>query len=319
MTTQNEQPQVFRLEDIQVHEVSVVDRAANKRKFLIVKNEGVMSKKSGAGAEVKPNGKGGHTVAKDDVTTAPPSGEPPPAPPANTAADSTPTPAPQVEKLRISPEARAEMLKRTTGALERLTTLKTMLEGAEEAAGITEVPNEIVLAVGDVLHLLAEGDGTTTEATKAELAKDRKQISTIREAKLRAAHGAIGDILAELEALPAPTTDAMPEPAPASTTSIEDTISKKFLALEERLAKGLTGVLDIVQKQATATNKQAERIESITKDSGRAPSNGARTEESNVEKSTKRDGVWPMDMNAPGFAQHGPGDRFDSNRGSRGQ
>ena len=45
---------VHRLKDILVEEVSLVDRAANKRRFLLVKREGDMS-------ELRPNGRGGFT------------------------------------------------------------------------------------------------------------------------------------------------------------------------------------------------------------------------------------------------------------------
>lgn len=50
---------VHRLKDIQVEEVSLVDRAANKRRFLLVKRDADM--------DLKPNGRGGFTrVAKAD-------------------------------------------------------------------------------------------------------------------------------------------------------------------------------------------------------------------------------------------------------------
>ena len=50
--------QVHRLKDIQVEEVSLVDRAANKRRFLLVKRDDM---------DLKPNGRGGFTrVAKAD-------------------------------------------------------------------------------------------------------------------------------------------------------------------------------------------------------------------------------------------------------------
>ena len=47
---------IYRLTDMKVEEVSLVDRAANKRKFLIVKGASNMSQ------EVKPDGKGGHVT-----------------------------------------------------------------------------------------------------------------------------------------------------------------------------------------------------------------------------------------------------------------
>ena len=47
---------IFRLTDMKVEEVSLVDRAANRHKFLIVKGATNMP------SEVKPDGKGGHVT-----------------------------------------------------------------------------------------------------------------------------------------------------------------------------------------------------------------------------------------------------------------
>lgn len=55
--------QIYRLTDMEVEEVSLVDRAANKKRFMVVKQEDAMSTN-----EIKPNGKGGFTTAKGDKT-----------------------------------------------------------------------------------------------------------------------------------------------------------------------------------------------------------------------------------------------------------
>src|SRR4051812_28595030 len=49
---------IYRLTDMEVEEVSMVDRAANKRKFLVVKRDG-----DPMSTQVQPDGKGGFTSA----------------------------------------------------------------------------------------------------------------------------------------------------------------------------------------------------------------------------------------------------------------
>lgn len=55
----NDQKQVFRLSDMEVEEVSLVDRAANKKRFITVKREDPMTVNA---KEITPNGKGGFTT-----------------------------------------------------------------------------------------------------------------------------------------------------------------------------------------------------------------------------------------------------------------
>ena len=62
-TDDEDEPKVHRLRDMVVEEVSLVDRAANKRRFLIVKRSDEMAEDDRVGAEVKPDGRGGFTAA----------------------------------------------------------------------------------------------------------------------------------------------------------------------------------------------------------------------------------------------------------------
>ncbi len=57
-----EEDGLHRLRDIVVEEVSLVDRAANKRRFLVVKRSGDMPDDGELGAEVKPDGRRGLTA-----------------------------------------------------------------------------------------------------------------------------------------------------------------------------------------------------------------------------------------------------------------
>jgi hypothetical protein len=58
----DDEPKVYRLRDMVVEEVSLVDRAANKRRFLIVKRSDEMAEDDRVGAEVRPDGRGGLTA-----------------------------------------------------------------------------------------------------------------------------------------------------------------------------------------------------------------------------------------------------------------
>ena len=58
----DDEPKLHRLRDMVVEEVSLVDRAANKRRFLIVKRSDEMAEDGEVGAEVKPDGRGGLTA-----------------------------------------------------------------------------------------------------------------------------------------------------------------------------------------------------------------------------------------------------------------
>lgn len=58
----DDEAKVHRLRDMVVEEVSLVDRAANKRRFLIVKRSNEMAGDDRVGAEVKPDGRGGLTA-----------------------------------------------------------------------------------------------------------------------------------------------------------------------------------------------------------------------------------------------------------------
>lgn len=59
---EDDEHDAHRLRDMVVEEVSLVDRAANKRRFLIVKRSDEMAEDDRVGAEVKPDGRGGLTA-----------------------------------------------------------------------------------------------------------------------------------------------------------------------------------------------------------------------------------------------------------------
>lgn len=291
---------VFRLTDMVVEEVSAVDRAANKRTFLVIK--------SAEGATPLPNEivktpTGENTVVKapGDVVPAPAA----PAAPAPAAPTSEPAPAePSPLTLRLAPEHRTEILARFDAVTEDLAKMRAAVEGAEEVQGLTEVPVELIESIGSMIMKLSEG------VTKAAVSKGRKQISVARENKLRGAFTALQEILAELDApkgdddegepveppaaepAPAELAPAAPVPVAASATTKADA-SMATLALLTRLVKAS-------EAQTETIRKQGEKIAVL--ESRRVGSNAGAGEQDPLVTTTKKNGGagddvrWPVDM-----------------------
>ena len=128
-TKGEEEDKIFRLHDMVVQEVSLVDRAANKRQFLVLKREDESMAK--VGEELKPDGNGGFTTAKTDEG-APTPPELPPAPAAPTPVDDATA---KVEDSPITPQVKQDVLRMLADALENLMTVATTVKAAQEDGG----------------------------------------------------------------------------------------------------------------------------------------------------------------------------------------
>lgn len=298
--------QVHRLTDMNVEEVSIVDRAANKRKLLIVKSAdggGVV------GAEVVLDGNGKLVTTQkapgDETTTNPASTgtvtDPSNVvdPPTDPSSEEQPAPAAAPALLRMSPEFKAELVKRFETALVGITKLKALVAAAEEVQGLAEVPPEVISAVDGLVTELASG---VAPMTKSEIEKGRKQISIVREGHIRAAYAAIGLILADLEATPAEATPDPVEPAAAPAEA-----APAMKALEERVNKAeglLTRATALLEKQAeeitsqrTTIEKQGKVVDSVSRE--RSTSNAGTTTDPIAKNEDDDDTVvWPSDMSA---------------------
>lgn len=278
---------VYRLTDIETEEVSIVDRAANQRKFLIVKNKGADDMKTGA--PIVSDGKGGHTVVKEVPET-------PPAPPA--AAPPAPEVPPMTEPIfSLSPEAKEELLKRCARAAERLSALKAIVDGATVVAGLVEVPATIVEKVAELLTGIAEGEKVEKADAKIVLLKGLPQFSGARVSQLQAAHEALGAVLSTIVA-PTPPAPAPEVEAPEET--IAKAVAKAVAPIEAKVAKGLDAIAAIVSSQSIAIEKQAGRVLAVetSRPTPRSvtPSGAAET----VAKGDDEDNsAWPSDMADP--------------------
>jgi hypothetical protein len=306
--------QVHRLKDIDVEEVSIVDRAANARKFLVVKSDGGGSEAdmAKAGAPVSSDGKGGHTVSKE-TPTPPAEGTPPSATgtaaPEPAPAATPPVPQMQEPKLQLSPEAKGELAKRITAAKGRLADLEKMLGDAEEVAGLVEVPAAVVTKVSEILVGLAEGETVEKGASPAVVLKGLPQFSSARVGQLQAARDALDVLLGAVAPKPAEAAPAAPGAEPPGEVDVQATVegivekavSKAFAPLDEKLAKGLLGITAALEQHGTTIAKQAARVDALDRGRGgsqAAPDAGDRTETAKAGEDDDGE-AWPLDLAAP--------------------
>lgn len=263
-----------RLTDIVVHEVSFVDRPANRRKFLVVKRD---------------------TTAKDDEVKEPKGTEGP-------------------TKMKITPKAKKELsakLKRVLTALEsaeedesqdklpeELEATLASLAGlvSEQKTPEKETPKEEPESDDDEDEDEDSDDETEAEGSKddgeeklaakpdgdkGEVAKAGRKMAKTRTEKLRNAVTALSALLSEVD------DDSEPEPTQKSA-------KKKVVKSEEDpLLREIAENLTLVTK-AVAIQKQ--RLDKLAKSS-----NGSR--QAGLEKSgapqSDQEISWPQDMNRP--------------------
>jgi len=285
----------FRLTDIEVEEVSVVDRAANQRRFLVVKS----STSTRLGAEVVAGADGALTIAKapgDPAPAAePPAAEPPAAPVSEPDADAMLPPT-----MRIALDVKDEIIRRLDAVAAKFAEVRAMLEAAEVVEGVVEMPAEILGALNAALDVLETG------GPDGEVAKGLKQFSRTRTANIRTAYETLGAILGEIEVAP-PAADAggtAGVDAGAVDALADVAKAADVKGLEATIAKGFEKLVAIVAKssaaQREAIEKNAARLAEFEASRTVATSNASENETISVAKSNTSDGVaWPMDMNPP--------------------
>jgi hypothetical protein len=309
-------PGVHELTDIVVEEVSLVDRAANKRKFLVVKRSSEMS------TELQADGKGGFTAGAAPVDKAGYGKEPPPK---DKKKEKT------KKALELPPGAKEMMGPILTRATEKITEVLDMVNSSS-AAEVPEdgtmpgVPEEVWAGLMDAMKLMsqlealypkaapapeegaeyeAEGEGGEAEPTEMQMRaqwetltkrmiqKVGAKMSKDRLSRFEQALSVLGSILGELQTAqanePAPTMAAPakaagPKPAPARKQEA-DLFSEKL----SEVTKSITGLATVVQRQAAD-------LAAIKKTRG--VGNAAQVESSSSREAPK-DVSWPLDMNRP--------------------
>lgn len=313
MSNSEENPkQVFRLTDMSVEEVSVVDRAANRRKFLVVKREGDMA----IGAKVTTNSDGTLTAAL---------------PPANTpsATESAPAAPTETEAAAkgISPEAKQAFSTVVEGALEGLAKAKQLLASGGSTEGVLDAVVKVADDLADSVFafLGIEGDGSNAGLTapadepdapagmgkrlevrraKRVVAKDAGEktanaivakygakMSKERLDRFQTALQVFQELLADVM----PKVDTDKAKGEMSAGIAEQKPGEKPATQPTTAKKGIDPAAQKLLNQAAATiKKQAEQLGAL-----RNTTQASNSAEVEVTKSRGQDVSWPLDMNDP--------------------
>jgi len=264
------QDDVNRLLDIVVEEVSLVDRAANKHRFLIVKRSDPMEENHADKAKT-PDGEAADTAKQT--------------PPKNDAGD--------LAEKADGPTGDSAMLEAAVEALERLTdTVETL--GAL-------APGDARLKIGELAAELRALADRLAESAGAEPAPPPEPDTDIA-----GLIGAVRTSLQQVASLIDAGKAAKAKPVPAGTEDEEkDKNEKRDPVLgdasappphDDPLRKDLSGLTDSVKKLVEALKEQAQRLSKLEKRFGLPNSAPAREEGNRPED---EDVGWPMDLNRP--------------------
>lgn len=320
---------IYRLSDMEVEEVSMVDRAANKKKFLVVKRDGDQMT-----TQVHPDGKGGFTTAGDTTKAgAPPvppaAGAPGKKPPPGK--DKKPAPAAKAGGLEVPPgfkEAMAPLLEKTA---ERLQALADNVDSSTPAdmgdeGEMPGVPPEFMNELSAIVGLL-EKAGAMWPNAPPELTDSETEDGTIPEGgeatgpavtemQLRAAEKSIGalakfakravakkDVIAKIGAKMSKDRLTRLQQAVGALSNLVNEVagappeppnvekSDKAPAWAAELTKSVAG-LGAVVKQTVADVSAIKKSRGLPASQGTGDvGGGAPTGDEAVS--------WPMDMNRP--------------------
>lgn len=255
---------VYELTDMVVQEVSLVDRAANKRRFLTIKRDNTMK-------EVKPDGTGNFVVEEQAVNT-------------------TDSPA-----IVLSKQVKDDALTALTSALEKGMVLAERLSTAEEAEE-GDLPADVVLTLNDMINAFASlapaekaetpAEEATSEEDQTEKAdeSDAEEDKPSREKELRNALAAITRELDKLNSRKAKPEKESPEAAKEEKT--EKSVANDDTA---KLAAELEALKDVVRTQKAELSQLSKSrgvSNSVPVDMG-----------TELEKADDKPCGWPLDMN----------------------
>lgn len=318
-----DQKQRTRLTEITVNEVSVVDRAANKRQFLVVKHA--------------------QPATKADNNPTPPA--PPPGP--GQQPQQTPTP----PQLKISPELKATVLGALTTAQEHIAVIQQVLQGSTETPGAPP-PQELMEALQQLAQLFAAPAGAANNqqqpppaqqppanppVAKQSTEKAGRKLSTARLKTLSDMRTQLDSLITEVSGTdpddkgdgedetkePAKKQEQSTPPSgepPANTPPVvdpnaptqpdtnnddEETQPKKkpdpeqpapeLQKFEQRIQTQLAGFSETLAKMVSVFENQNARIASIAKSRGQSQQS---EDLDDVKKQKSERVVWAHDMAA---------------------
>ena len=257
---------VNRLLDIVVEEVSLVDRAANEHRFLIVKRDTPMAEHADTETQEQGAEPSAEATAADEGA------------PATTSDDQSEATAP--DPLLATAVAALEGL---TSTVELLGAMGAQAADARLAPLATELKTtaEALLARAGVEPAATGGGDTDTESTEEPL--DAKDGDAFAE-HLTAARAALTQ-LAALTSAPASEPEAGAEAAPAPPAKLPDELTTTLAAMGESF-----------RALADTVKEQQQRLARVEKQFGLP--NSSQSPES-VRKAAPEEVGWPMDLNNP--------------------
>lgn len=296
LANKQDDEQVHELRDLEVQEVSLVDRPANQRKFLIVKSAGghTMAK----GSELQKDGQGGleGVSAEVDTEDTAPAGDAE----APTEVSEEETPGDEFEEVELGEFTIDEEVAKAMGAAlgraaKRLAALAAAIDNAEKVKGSSPSPALMrqVSAIARTLSSFGDkadaGGKDDKDAKKeedldllavaadieADVEKAGRKMSRSRLKQFRQIRDMIGKILDEVD-----------DEEKADTTKADD----RFTVLEEKVAALLKATSDqqvIIKSQSEALKK--------SKSSRPDPNSGTVEDEESLSRVKKS---WPLNFNA---------------------
>lgn len=306
---------VHRLRDIVVEEVSLVDRAANQRRFLVVKRSAEMADKNGAGAEGasdertdadKAKKKPGDEVVDEEKAKKPAddeeddSDDAEKARGAKDADDATDDKAPDKKKqqkasdgLIIAASVKDALLGVLTQALERLMALASSIKDATEPDDDDDatMPDDVSSELAAIAEMLSSVD--EEKKTKADVTKAGARMAKDRLDRFQKALTLLADILKELTGGSDSTDEADAKPTAGAA---ESDVKKRAGTLSPppatpglaELASGIGELTRVVKRQ----EEELTRMRQARGVSNAIPVEGGRRAE-------PQDVSWPLDMNRP--------------------
>lgn len=327
--TADAKDEVHRLRDIVVEEVSLVDRAANKRRFLVVKRSGEMLDGEDQELDETVRGEGESDAAGDDVAKVkkkPPGGDDqledeekrkkPEADadetekarrkaPADEEADAetekAKDPADEDEKdddekerkakaLSLPAPLKGALLKGLTNALERLVALANRVKAAEEGDAEATLPAKLGTEMASISELLSGLCEKSLGAKgKAPVSKAGARMAKDRLDRFHKALSLLADILKELTDVKGPA----PEPTAGSAAK---SVAKQDAAPTPATVPGMAELVDGISELTKVVKRQEEELGRIRQTRGvsnaiQVDGGGRRPEPVDVS--------WPLDMNRP--------------------
>jgi hypothetical protein len=317
---------VHRLRDIVVEEVSLVDRAANKRRFLVVKRSGEMldgedqelEETAGADGELTDEGDGVAKAKKkppgvDDAAQEQEEQDKAAAGFSTEKARSRATdeePDSDAEKAKELPadgsDKRKErktkalslpaplkdaLLTGLTDALERLMALANSVKAADTAEGDSEagLPDKMSGEMDAISELLSDLCDAAPEAKrKAGVAKAGARMSRNRLDRFQKALSLLAEILKEL-------TDLKIQTGEPTAGAAQKVIAKQDATVAPATVPGMAELVTGISELTTVVKRQEEELGRIRQTRGVSNAiqvdGGRRSEAAAVS--------WPLDMNRP--------------------